>query len=130
MWPARKASSRCPADSSGTVKERLDWSFASEFKVSACASLNPSALAHARASDTLLLARSDDRVRRQVIVNELIGVGLDQFTVHHEGLFREYIACRIALRRIEKDVPRRTPLACVAGQLAIAEVRSLLAIFA
>src|SRR5437588_10972758 len=78
----------------------------------------------------LLLARSDDSIRRQAVVDEFVDIRFDQFAVDDPGFFRQHVAIRVALRRIEKDVPRRTPLARIARQLTVAVVRCLLAILA
>src|SRR5437870_11227275 len=78
----------------------------------------------------LLLARSEHRIRRKTIAKQFIRVSFDQFAVNDPGFFREHVAARVTLRRFEENVPWRTPFACVTRQLAIAKVRSLLAIVA
>src|ERR1043165_6831449 len=113
MCFARNASRRSPA--SAAVIEKVKGA------VSRCASkvegtLSELALPHGRASDTLLLlARGDDGVRRQLIVNELVDVRFDQFAVNDPGFLSQHVARRIAFRRIEKNVPGRSPTTGIAS---------------
>jgi len=63
----------------------------------------------------LLLARRDDGIGRQAIMNKFINVGFDELAVNYPGFFGQHVAVLITLGRIEKNVPGRAPLPRITG---------------
>ena len=65
-----------------------------------------------------------------MVGDELVHVGFNQLAVDYPGFLSQHVAGFGERRRVQKNIPRRTPLACVSGRLPVAEVWRLVAVFA
>src|SRR5215212_3753520 len=78
-----------------------------------------------------VLTRLNHRRRRwtQFRSDKLVDLIFDQFAIHHPRFFREHLAVGFNLAWFKKDIPRRTPLSLIAGELTVCVMRRLLLLF-
>src|SRR5829696_8027742 len=78
-----------------------------------------------------ILTRLDHRRSRWTHFrrDKLVHLVFDQFAIHYPRFFHEHVAVRFDLRRLKKNIPWRTPVSFIPGELTVAVMRRLLLVF-